>query len=72
MKKLQCNICVGKTQVEIDREPNNIYDVFLCTECDVTLAYVPFTPYTKKLMWLPNIEFEKQVGICIATIIEWE
>jgi len=72
MKKLQCNVCVEKTQVEIDREPNNIDGNFFCTECDVTLAYVSYNPYTKKYSWLPNIEFEKQVGICIATIIEWE
>ena len=70
MKKSQCNVCVGETQVEIDREPNNINDKFLCTECEVTLAYAT-DEWTKKLRWLPNIEFEKQVGCCIATIIEW-
>jgi hypothetical protein len=71
MKKLQCNVCVGKTQVEIDREPNNIYDVFLCTECEVTLAYAT-DEWTKKLSWLPNIEIQKHIGICVAKIIEWE
>ncbi len=72
MKKLQCNICVKKKQIEIDREPNNIYDEFVCTECDVTLAYVSDNPYTKKLRWLPNIEIQKHIGICVAKIIEWE
>jgi len=72
MKKLQCNLCVEKTQVEIDREPNNFDDEILCTECEITLAYVSFTPYTKKLKWLPNIEIQKHVGMCVAKIIEWE
>jgi len=71
MKKLQCNICVKKTQIEIDREPNNIYDIFLCTECEVILAHAT-DDWTKKLRWLPNIEIQKHVGICVAKIIEWE
>ena len=71
MKKLKCNLCVEETQIEIDREPKDIYDKFICSECDVTLAYVFQNLHTKKLSWQPNIEFEKQVGICIATIIDW-
>jgi hypothetical protein len=72
MKKLKCNLCVAETYVEIDREPNHIYDKIVCKECDVTLAYVLHTPYTKKLSWQPNNEYQKQVGICIAKIIKWD
>ena len=70
MKKLKCNFC-EKTYL-IDRQPNSICDEFFCTECDVTLAYVSDAPYTKKLTWKANIEYQKHVDMYVATIINWD